>query len=67
MVNIDSSNPETWYQYILPSVYVFNFFHQDLTVFGVQVFCLIGLWTVFKPILDTHFIFKNLIYINKEF
>ena len=35
MVNIDSSNPKTWYQYVFLSLCVFNFFHQDLTVFTV--------------------------------
>ena len=39
--NINSSNPWSWY--IFPSICViFDFFHQCLIVFRVQVFCLFG-------------------------
>ena len=38
--NVDSSNPRTWY--ISPSVcIIFNYFHQCLTVFCIQVLCLL--------------------------
>lgn len=57
-------NLKTWLSVYLSNICAFNFFHQDLTVFKFEVFCLIGLWTILNLFEPTYFIFKNNIFIR---